>query len=142
MPELSSGFTGEYRAIRLSQQVDLGKGLESLITAALPDFTHMTVLLYLMRQAKDAVSASDVAAATGDPKAAIQAVLDRFEKLELVRCSQGLLGRKYAFHREGPRSELAIRLLKLWEHPQSHEVILRKIFAGKAPGGAGPQPQA
>lgn len=140
MPELSSGFTREYKAIRLSQQIELGKGLESFISAALPDFTHMTVLIYLIRQAKDSCSAGDVASTTGDPKAAVQAVLDRFEKLELVRCSQGLLGRKYAFHREGPRAELAIRLIKLWEHPQSHETILRRIFAGRAPGGPAAAP--
>ena len=141
MPELSSGFTGEYRAIRRSQQIELGKGLESFIAAALPDFTHMTVLIFLSRLVKDTCSVGEVAEATGDSKAAVQAVLDRFAKLELVRCSQGLLGRKYAFLRDGARADLAIRLLKLWEHPQAHELILRKIFAGRAPGGAGTPPK-
>jgi hypothetical protein len=142
MPELSSGFSGEYRAIRLGQQVDLGKGLESFIAAALPDFTHMTVLIYLVRHVKGTCSVGEVASASGDSKAVIQAVLDRFQRLELVRASRGLLGTKYAFARDGVRGDLAIRLLKLWDRPQTHETILRRIVSGEPPAAPGKAPKA
>jgi hypothetical protein len=126
------GLSDQLSSFHSSQTVDLGKGLCALIDEALPDFTHLTVLMYLTRNAKGPVTVGEVADQTGDPKKAIQAVLDRFEKQGIVRCSVGFLSRKYAVDRESLKMELIGRLVKLWEHPQSHEAVLRRVLAPKS----------
>lgn len=113
------------------QKVELGKQLESFLAGALPDFTHMTVLMYMVREARDGCSTGDIAKFIGDPKKVIQAVLDRFLKLEIVRTSGGLF-KKYFFNREGPKAALVHRLLKLWEHPHTHELILKRVLGSGA----------
>jgi hypothetical protein len=121
----------EMGAVGARKQLDLGKAMDGFIADALPDFPHFTVLMYLVRQAKEPCSAGDIAAVTNDPKKLIQDILDRFLGLELVRTSGGLFGKKYLFERQGPRSELVTRLIKLWEHPQAHEAVLRRILGPK-----------
>ncbi len=126
------GLSDHMGAIRAGQQpIDLGKTMGDFIDQTLPDFTHLTVLMYLVRRAKGPCGIGDIAGETGDPKKTIQEVLDRFEKLGVVRTSSGFLSRKYALDREGPRMELVARLIKLWEHPQSHEAVLRRVLAPK-----------
>jgi hypothetical protein len=125
------GLSEELGALGARKQLDLGKAMNGFLAEALPDFPHFTVLMYLVRQAKEPCSAGDVAAVTNDPKKLIQDVLDRFARLELVRTSGGLFGRKYSFERQGPRSDLVYRLIKLWEHPQAHEAVLRRILGTK-----------
>ena len=126
------GLSDQLSDFHSSQTVDLGKGLCALIDEALPDFTHLTVLMFLIRSAKGPVTVGEIAEATGDPKKAIGAVVDRFEKQGLVRCSTGFLSRKYAVDRESIKMELIGRLVKLWEHPQSHEAVLRRVLAPKS----------
>ncbi len=109
------------------QKVELGKQLESFLADALPDFTHLTVLMYMVREARDGRSTGDISKFIGDPKKVIQRVLDCFLKLEIVRTSGGLF-KKFHFNREGPRASLVSRLLKLWEHPQTHDLILKRVL--------------
>jgi len=114
-----------------SQPLDLGKSVGEFIDAALPDFTHLTVLMYLVRQAKGPCTVGNIAGETGDPKKTIQDVVARFEKLGVVRSSSGFLSKKYVLDRDGPKMEMVGRLVKLWERPQSHEVILRRVLTPK-----------
>ena len=109
----------------------LGPALDRFIAAALLDFTHMTVLMYMVREARGGCSVGDIAKFIGDPKRVIQQVLDRFLGLELVRVSGGIF-KKYAYQREGPRAGLVVKLLKLWEHPEGHQMVLRKILEPKS----------
>lgn len=134
MPGLSSGMTGQFRMAQDLRKVDLGKAVDGFLAAAAPDLVHMKVLACLVREAKSPAPAGDIAAVVRASKAEVQAALERFEKLELAKASLGLLGRKYAFLHEGPRSDLAVKIIKLWEHPQTHEAIFRKV-TGK-PSGA------
>jgi hypothetical protein len=112
--------------------VALGKQIEQFIDQALLDFTHMTVLLYLVREGKSGCTPGGISSVIGDPKKVIQQVLDRFQKLGLVRISGGFLSRKYFYEREGPRAMLVSRLIKLWEHKQAHEVVLKKVLTPKS----------
>jgi hypothetical protein len=127
MPDMTDHFS----SMRAGQQLDLGKSVGDFIDAALPDFTHLTVLMFLVRQAKAPCTVGDIAGETGDPKRTIQAVVDRFEKMGVVRTSSGFLSKKYALDRDGPRMDMVGRLVKLWEHPQSHEVVLRRVLTPK-----------
>ncbi len=111
------------------KELVLGTKLEEFISIALLDFTHMTVLMFMVREAGGGCSVGQVAKVTGDSKAAIVKVLDRFEQLKVVRSSGGLFGKKYAYERNGPRAELVSRMIKLWEHRAAHELILKKILA-------------
>ncbi|MHC4915629.1 MAG: MarR family transcriptional regulator [Planctomycetota bacterium] len=106
----------------------LDKQLEEFIRIALLDFTHMTVLMYMVREAREGCSVGQIAKVTGDSKSVIQRVLDRFDELDMVSRSGGLFSRKYAYDRGGPRAELVSRMIKLWEHRSAHELILQKIF--------------
>ena len=125
------GLGHEMAALGGKKQFSLGPKIEGFIREALPDFAHLTVLMYLVRQAKGGCSAGEVAKFIGDPKKVTQKVLDRFERLEMVRVAGGILGKKYAYERNGPRALLVDRLLKLWEHPQAHDLVLRKILEPK-----------
>jgi hypothetical protein len=109
--------------------VQLGKNLEEFISIALRDFTHMTVLMYMVREAREGCTAGDVAGVTSDPKPVIQAVLDRFLQLQLIREAGGFFSKKYIYQREGPRAQLVVNLIKLWEHKGAHEEILRRVLA-------------
>ena len=124
-------MTDHLSSMRNTQQIDLGKSMGEFIDSALPDFTHLTVLMYLVRQAKGPCSCGGIAGETSDPKRLIQGVLDRFEKMGLVRVSSGFLSKKYALDRDGAKMDLVSRLVKLWEHPQSHEVVLRRVLTPK-----------
>jgi DNA-binding transcriptional ArsR family regulator len=123
------GLSDELASLGGSRQpLELGKAIEGFIAATLPDFTHFTVLMFLTRQAKGFVSAGDVAEVTGDSKRTVGAVLERFKELGLVEASGGFLSTKYAFKREGQQAELAARLLKLWEHSQTHQIVLCRLL--------------
>ncbi len=114
-----------------SKELELGKNLKAFIKSALPDFTHMTVLMYMVREAREGCSTGDVAKFIGDPKRVVQKVIDRFLQLEMLRTSGGLF-KKYQFRRDGPRAELVVRLLKLWEHPQTHDAVLKRVLGAGA----------
>ena len=116
-----------------AQPLDLGKAIGGFIDSALPDFTHLTVLMFLVRNAKTPCTAGAIADETGDSKRTVQAVLERFEKHGMVRSVPAFLSKKYALNREGAGMEVVGRLAKLWDHPQSHEAILRRVLAPKAP---------
>jgi hypothetical protein len=73
------GMSEHLGDLRSSQSIELGKGLCGLIDDAFLDFTHLTVLMYLVRTAKGPCGPSDIADVIGDPKKAVQAVLVRFE---------------------------------------------------------------
>ncbi len=126
------GLSEHLSSFRGNQQIDLGKNLTGFIDSALPDFTHLTVLMYLVRGARTPVTPGQIADETGDPKKMIQQVLDRLEKHGIVRISSGFLTKKYALDREGAKMELVTRLVKLWEHPQTHEAVLRRVLAPKS----------
>ena len=126
------GWGQDMAAYGGKKDIQLGKKLDGFIKSALPDFTHMTVLIYLVRGSQEGCTAGNIARLTGDPKREIQKVLDRFKGLELVRVSGGLLNRKYAYEHGSPQAQMVTNLLKLWRHPQSHGVILRKILDPKA----------
>jgi hypothetical protein len=127
------GLSEELSAYRPTRPVELGKGLENFIDTALPDFTHLTVLLYLMRKARGPCTAGEIAEETGDPKKTIGDVLERFERLEMVQPSAGLFTRKYQLNRQGAKMDLVARLVKLYEHPQAHEAVLRRVLTPKSP---------
>ena len=129
MPELSSGMAGDSRAGRDTGKIDLGRVVDGFLAAAAPDLTHLKVLAHLVRDVKNPTPVGDIAAVVRAPKAEVQAALERFEKLELAKSSLRLLGRRYAFLHEGPRSELAVKIVRLWEHPQTHEVILQRVIS-------------
>lgn len=139
MPDFSTGMTQEFRAFRAAKQVSLGKGLDGFVASALPDVAHLGVLTYLVHNSKEQHAAAGIAEAVGEPKGAVQDALERFEKLGLVRRASGMLARKYGFAREALSAELAVRLIKLWEHPQTHETVLRAVLARQegGPGAAG-----
>ena len=109
----------------------LGKPMESFIDNAIPDFTHMTVLIYLVREGREGVTVGEVSKIIGDPKRVVQAVFERFLKLDMVRVEAKLLSKKYHYQREGARAHLVSKLLKLWEHKEGHEIVLRRILATK-----------
>jgi DNA-binding transcriptional ArsR family regulator len=111
-----------------SPEIELGRNLEDFISEVLPDFTHFTVLMFLVRQARGFVSAGDVAEITGDSKGTVRAVLELFKERGLVEVSGGFLSTKYAYRRDGPKAELVVRLLKLWEHSQTHQAVLCRLL--------------
>jgi hypothetical protein len=113
------------------QKASLGATMENFIDTAIVDFTHMTVLIYLVREAKAGCTAGDVSKVIGDPKKVVQRVFDRFKELGMVRVSGGLLSKKYFYEREGPKALLVSKLLKLWEHRQGHEIVLKRVLAPK-----------
>jgi DNA-binding MarR family transcriptional regulator len=125
------GLSGELNAFQADRPLELGKGIEKFIEAALLDFTHLTVLMYLVRKAEGPCTPGEIAEDIGDPKKTIADVLERFEKLAIVRSSPGLLTRKYLLDRQAAGMELVIRLIKLWEHPQTHGAILHRVLAPK-----------
>ena len=125
------GLGKDMAAFGQRQDLQLGRNLEEFISVALRDFTHLTVLMYMVREARAGCSAGDIARITNDPKPEIQAVLDRFRLLNMVREAGGLFARKYMYEREGPRAHLVSALLKLWEHKSTHDEILRRVLAPK-----------
>ena len=111
------------------KQLSLGPQFEAFIDSTLLDFTHMTVLLYMVRHGRDGCSPADIAGITGDSKRVVQKVLQFFEEQGLVRSVGGLLSKKYVYEKEGRQAQLVFNLLKLWEHKQTHELVLRRILA-------------
>ncbi len=136
MPELHSGMTGEFRAFRAGREVDLGRKLEEFIGQAVPDVLHIWILARLVEVGKAGCSVSEAAKGIDSPKSEVSAALDRFEKLALARSSRKLMSKSYAFSHEGPKSDMAVRLVKLWKHPQTHGNILTRIMKGA--GGSRP----
>lgn len=136
MPELHSGMTGEFRAFQASREIDLGRKLEEFIAQAVPDVLHIWVLDRLVEAGKAGCSVSEAAKGIDSPKSEVSAALERFEKLELARSTRKLMSKSYTFSHEGPKSNMALRLVKLWKHPQTHGNVLVKIMRpeGPAPG--------
>jgi hypothetical protein len=114
------------------EEARLGEAMENFIASALLDFTHMTVLIYLVREGRTGVTASDVAKVTGDSRRTVQGVLDLFLQLEIVRLEKKLLGARYHYQREGPRAHLVASLLKLWEHKEGHSLVLKRVLGRKS----------
>lgn len=125
------GLAGDLAAFGGRKELELGKNLEAFIRSALPDFTHMTVLMYMVREAGEGCSTGDIAKFIGDPKRVVQKVIDRFLQLEMLRTTGGLF-KKYVYRRDGPRAELVARMLKLWEHPQTHDAVLKRVLGAGA----------
>ena len=138
MPELHSGLTGEFRAYHASKQVNLGRSLEELIALAVPDVLHVWVLARLVGAGKEGCSVSQVAVGADAPRSAVTAALERFEKLGLARSRRRLMSRSYVFAREGARADLAIRMVKLWKHPQAHGSVLNRIMQSGGGAARGP----
>jgi hypothetical protein len=139
MPELHSGMTQEYRAIQKAKILDLGKRVEELIATAVPDIIHIWVLAKLVSAGRDGAVMNDLRAGMETSKSDVVAVIKRFEKLDLVR-TKGLLSKTYTFNREEKWSETAIKLVKLWKHPQGHQSVLeaiKKNVANKKPDAKG-----
>lgn len=134
MPELHSGMTREYRAYHASKEVDLGRSLEEFIARAVPDVLHIWVLARLVAAARDWCPLSRLREGLDAPKSEVLAALGRFEKLGLARSRRQLMSRSYGFVREGAGAELAVRLVKLWKHPQAHAGVLQKIMKGTGAG--------
>ncbi len=110
------------------EKVELGKAMDGFISTAIRDFTHMTVLIYLISEGRDGVTVGQISSVIGDPKKVVAGVVKHFEGLGLVRMVGGVLSKKYMYEREGPRAMLVSKLMKLWAHKQGHGVILRKIL--------------
>ena len=128
MPDMSSGYSKEFRAANLARQIPLSPGVENLIKLALPDADHLSVLRYLVERGAQSCSAAEIAGVTCQPKAKVQAALEHFEKVQIARSSLGLLGRKYGLLREGSKGEAAQRLIKLWAHPQTHRSVMAVVL--------------
>ena len=141
MPELRSGLTQVFKAHQDKKKVRLGPKLEEFIRLAVPDVNHVLALAHLVSAGRDGCPAREIAAATGAPKGAVKAALERFGKLKLAEPRGGVMTRRYAFAREGGLSELAVRLVKLWAHPRTHETVTRKILS-KSQAGGGPGAKA
>jgi hypothetical protein len=126
MPELHSGMTQEYRAIHRAKILALGKRAEEFIAMALPDLIHIWVLSKLVSIGKTGAAINDLRAGIDSSKGDVVQVLDKLAKLGLVR-SSGLISKKYTFCREEQWSDVAIKLVKLWKHPQGHASVLEAI---------------
>ena len=126
MPELHSGMTQEYRAIHRARILDLGKRAEEFIARALPDIIHIWVLAKLVGAGKEGAAMNDLRAGMETPKSDVLEAIARFEKLDLVR-TQGMFSKTYFFKREEKWSDIAIKLVKLWKHPQGHASVLEAI---------------
>lgn len=133
MPELHSGMTGDFRAFHASRKVDLGGPLESFIGLAIPDVHHILMLDRLVRAGKDGGTPAALRENVDVPKASASTALNHFEKLGLARAKRNLMSKTYTMVRDGTRADLAIRLVKLWKHPQAHQSVLQAIL--KAAGG-------
>ena len=140
MPELRSGLTQVFKAHQDKKKVRLGPKLEEFIRLAVPDVNHVLALAHLVSAGRDGCPAREIAAATGAPKGAVKAALERFGKLKLAEPRGGVMTRRYAFAREGGLSELAVRLVKLWAHPEAHGSVLESILGAPPPAG-GPAAQ-
>ncbi|HOX07855.1 MAG TPA: hypothetical protein PK280_15750 [Planctomycetota bacterium] len=128
MPEMNTGYTQDFRAANQARQVPLGQGVENFVKFALPSVAHLSVLRYLIERGKETSSAGEVAQVVCEPKAAVQAALEHFEKLEIARSSMSLLGRKFAILPDGPKVDAARKIIKLWDHPQTHASLLALIL--------------
>jgi hypothetical protein len=126
------GFAEQMAEFGSQKEVKLGAQIEAFVDKAVPDFTHMTVLLYLVKETREGQTVGAITKVTGDAKAVVQAVLDRFERLGLLRVSEGFLSRKYAYERENQQAAMVSRLIKLWEHRETHHLILNRVLAPKA----------
>jgi hypothetical protein len=126
MPELHSGMTQEYRAFQASRKIDIGRQLEEFVGRAVPDIMHMWVLARLVECGPEGASLSHLRTGIEAPKSDVTAALGRFEKLGLLG-TRGLIGKKYFLPRGVPGSDLALRLVKLWKHPQGHQGVLDAI---------------
>ncbi len=139
MPELHSGMTQEYRAIHRAKILDLGKRAEEFIAVALPDIIHIWVLAKLVGSGKAGAAMNDLRAGMETPKSDVLDAIAGFDKLDLVR-TEGVFGKTYFFKREGKWSDIAIKMVKLWKHPQGHASVLEAIKSlvakrqGKNPG--------
>jgi hypothetical protein len=128
MPDMNTGHTQEFRAAAKARQIPLGQGVENFVRVALPDVVHLSVLRYLVEHGKGTCSAGEIAQVICEPKAAVQAALEHLENMEIARSSLALLGRKYALLPEGPKVESARKIIKLWDHPQTHGSLLNIIL--------------
>jgi hypothetical protein len=114
------------------EETSLGKGMEEFIDTAILDFTHMTVLIYILREGRDGVSVGQICSVIGDPRKIVQGVLKHFVELGMLRATGGILSKKYLYEREGPRAHLVSKLMKLWKHKDGHEIVLRRVLAPKS----------
>jgi hypothetical protein len=135
MPELHSGMTQQYRAFHASKKVDLGRKIEEFIAQAIPDVVHIWVLSRLVGVGRDGATMKQLGLGIDAPKSAVAAALERFEKLGLARSRRRLLSKTYTFSREEAKADLALRVVKLWSHPQAHASVLQAI--AKHSGGSG-----
>jgi hypothetical protein len=138
MPELHSGMTQEYRAIHRAKILDLGKRAEQFISRAVPDIVHIWVLSKLVGAGKSGATVNDLRAGMETSKNDVLAVLGRFEQFDLIR-SQGVFAKTYFFCREEQWSDVAIKLVKLWKHPQGHASVLEAIKNLAAKDGGQPR---
>jgi DNA-binding IclR family transcriptional regulator len=119
-------MTQAYRAFKASQKIDIGRKLKEFVSLAVPDMTHIMVLARLVEAGRDGCSLSHLRTGVQASKSEVNAVLALFRKLGIVE-SRGLIAKKYYLPRAEPKAELAVRLVKLWEHPQGHASVLEAI---------------
>jgi hypothetical protein len=119
-------MTQAYKAFKASHKIDIGRKLTEFVSLAVPDMTHIMVLARLVEAGQGGASLSHLRTGVQAPKSEVSAVLTRFKSMGILE-SRGLIGKKYFLPRGEPRSELAMRLVKLWQHPQGHASVLEAI---------------
>ena len=127
MPDMASGYTQHSRTANITRQIPLSPGVESFVRQTLPEVGYLPVLRYLLERGAETSSAGEIAGVTREPKDKVQAALEHFERIGIARSGRSLLGRKYGLLRDGPRSDAAEKLIKLWDHPQTHRAVMAVV---------------
>jgi len=120
----------QYLDLQEQETVTFGPNTEKLLESVTRNFADFTILLVFYNEKSRSFRPAEIAGLVNESKQVVREVVNHLIDNEILR-ENGRLTKSYTYLGKNKWDATIYNLIKLWKHPKTHDVVLRKLLAGQ-----------